>query len=411
MLRMLDYKLFIYSIFFTVLLGACNMAVANNLNDNTLTVASFNMGGIPIPTTYHPDSPTATSYDYIESLTSNELMRERYAAEPKQLELILKIQEVALQRCFGEGDTQRRAERTWEAEDYQSKLEELMDPVNNKPWYEKNGQKLPLFWDVQKAVHSDTPIDITITDDNVRRQLSEFLDIADSQITPGSEFDEIILNKRKEIAKRIFSDELSDADIITLLEYNDFAAESPLSLDEYDVQFKSERFVTTGIAWKKERFEFVREIGRDELVRSYSVLLRDRLTNKTIAVGALHPVGCNPFLSNAGSKTGDETLKTALKVMETAQADLMIVGTDANVTPTHPRLGLFAEAGYKVDPSFFYPTATNPVDFVDTKIDYIAVKGGEIQNLPVLSVGLNSMRTNISDHKPLKAKIRYPDSE
>ena len=47
---------------------------------------------------------------------------------------------------------------------------------------------------------------------------------------------------------------------------------------------------------------------------------------------------------------------------------------------------------------------------VNIRLDWSALKAAQeatITNIPVLSVGLNNMITNISDHKPVAAKIEY----
>jgi hypothetical protein len=80
---------------------------------------------------------------------------------------------------------------------------------------------------------------------------------------------------------------------------------------------------------------------------------------------------------------------------------------DSNITSLHPRLLFFKTAGYPLDgENYLEPTCSNPY-----RIDWVPFKSSEktcsIVNNPVLSVGLNNIRTNISDHKPLAAKICY----
>ena len=58
------------------------------------------------------------------------------------------------------------------------------------------------------------------------------------------------------------------------------------------------------------------------------------------------------------------------------------------------------------------PTCTNPYQVLNTRIDWIALKSPNakavsVTNIPVLSVGLNNIQTNISDHRPIAAKIAY----
>ena len=56
-------------------------------------------------------------------------------------------------------------------------------------------------------------------------------------------------------------------------------------------------------------------------------------------------------------------------------------------------------------------SCSSPYQVINTRIDWIAVKSidksARIQNIPVLGVHLNSPETNISDHRPIAAKIIY----
>jgi len=82
---------------------------------------------------------------------------------------------------------------------------------------------------------------------------------------------------------------------------------------------------------------------------------------------------------------------------------------DSNVTSFHPRLDILKENGCMLDyENFLEPTCASPRLVLNTRIDWIAVQANtetSITNIPLLSIGLNDMHTNMSDHKPIAAKI------
>ena len=84
---------------------------------------------------------------------------------------------------------------------------------------------------------------------------------------------------------------------------------------------------------------------------------------------------------------------------------------DANVTACHPRLSLLKKTDFKVDyKNYFESTNTYPYFVVNVRLDWIAVKSKHeiaISNVPILSVGLNTIQTNMSDHKPISARITF----
>ena len=92
-------------------------------------------------------------------------------------------------------------------------------------------------------------------------------------------------------------------------------------------------------------------------------------------------------------------------------ADFKLIGMDSNVTSLHPRLSILKDNEYTLDyNNFLEPTCTNPFQILNTRIDWITLKTNQkshITNVPILSVGLNSLQTNFSDHKPIGAKISY----
>jgi len=78
----------------------------------------------------------------------------------------------------------------------------------------------------------------------------------------------------------------------------------------------------------------------------------------------------------------------------------------------NPRLSLLRDADYTLDyENALDATCTNPWQVLNTRIDWIAIKSFSddalISNIPVLGVGLNSLQTNISDHKPIAAQITW----
>jgi hypothetical protein len=131
-----------------------------------------------------------------------------------------------------------------------------------------------------------------------------------------------------------------------------------------------------------------------------------------------HLTGCNPYRIDTHPETGlsdavkgDNELRGIIEYLNENEADLMVIGMDSNVTPLHPRLNILKEADYQIDSdNYIEPTCSNPHLGLDTRIDWIAIKSDNtdtisISNIPVLHVGLNSLQTNISDHKPIAAKI------
>lgn len=75
----------------------------------------------------------------------------------------------------------------------------------------------------------------------------------------------------------------------------------------------------------------------------------------------------------------------------------------------HPRLNIINDAQYRLDhENYLEATCTNPYHVLNTRIDWIVINGeASITNIPVLNVSLNSIQTNMSDHKPIAAKVKY----
>jgi endonuclease/exonuclease/phosphatase family metal-dependent hydrolase len=220
---------------------------------------------------------------------------------------------------------------------------------------------------------------------------------------------QIIEEARAIMAKRIFANHLK-FDIICLQEA-DYLNPSMFP-ENYEVLFGKNTHSVNGIAWNKERFELVETIG-ELMDRIYLVKLQDKHNGKTVLVASGHLSGCNPYRVEKGDSTkGDHELKAILDLFDENDADFKVIGMDSNVTSLHPRLNILKEANFKIDyENHLESTCTNPHQVLNTRIDWITVKEGNIPvsitNIPVLGVGLNSMQTNISDHKPVAAKIQY----
>ncbi|MCH9624932.1 MAG: hypothetical protein S4CHLAM123_00940 [Chlamydiales bacterium] len=188
------------------------------------------------------------------------------------------------------------------------------------------------------------------------------------------------------------------------------------STDHYEVAFADTTGSINGVAWNQERFALIEVIG-DVQRQGYVVLLRDLESDKTVLVASGHLSGCNPFCTPANSSDsakGDLALQALIAVLDSKEADLKIIAMDSNVTATHPRLALLKEAGYTLDcENYLEATCTNPWQVLDTRIDWITIRSSNqsasISNIPVLGVGLNSPQTNISDHKPVAARITQSD--
>lgn len=147
--------------------------------------------------------------------------------------------------------------------------------------------------------------------------------------------------------------------------------------------------------------------------------MRDIESGQIIAVASGHLSGCNPFQVEINERTGkpdsakgDRELQQIIEILKKSEADVKVIAIDSNVTAAHPRLSLLKDAGYSLDyQNYLEPTCTNPYQAISTRIDWIAVKSSDmpttVHNIPVLGVSLNSPQTNISDHKPVAAKLSY----
>lgn len=353
---------FIYNIQFMKLIVIILSFTLSILSAGELTIASYNCGGL----TEH--------YDYLRACAMQKVMEERYKEEPENMAYNEKVQRLALKRLFTKGKQL-----------YDPVFENLtsspMAPGSiNAIWYEKANQMI--------SSYKIRPVNIA--DDEVLEMLNEHMGQAN------------LTEVRAKMAKSIFNHHLK-FDIICLQEADYLDA----SLFPTHMQLLISNS-KNGVAWNKERFQLIEAIEMD---KAYGVLLQDNASGKKILVASGHISGCNPFrIENGDSQKGDQEIQNLLALFEKKKADLKIIGMDSNVTALHPRLKILKNAGYKLDyENFLEPTCASPYQVLNTRIDWIFLKGNHasITNIPVLSVGLNNMITNISDHKPIAAKVTF----
>ncbi|MFN0065343.1 MAG: endonuclease/exonuclease/phosphatase family protein [Chlamydiales bacterium] len=319
------------------------------------TLSSYNCGGL------------SEDYDYIRAVAMHKIMQERHNQEPELMAEIEEIERAALQgRAF----------------DQHRFLEIVAPPANegspNTPWYALS----------TKMVTDYRTRPVQIMDKEVREILVDQV----NDLTEGDNLTEA----RRVMARRIFAHELK-YDILTLQE-TDYL-DATLFPDHMEALFSPHH---NGVVWNVNLFDLVEAT---EVDRDFCVKLQNRKTRETILVVSGHITGCNPFVGGDSEK-GDQQLHAILDYLNAAQADIKVIGMDSNVTATHPRLALLIEAGFVLDrEKYLEPTCTNPWQILNTRLDWIAVKGATISNIPVLGVGLNSPQTNMSDHKPIAARI------
>ena len=374
---------------------ACLTFAASIVSAAEFTVSSYNVGGL------------SEYYDYLRAANMQKLMQERYTAEPEEMALNEKIQKVALKILFSQDPQEKSAaQREWEG--YQPSLERLIASPNshnspNAAWNQKAEAMITNY--------KERPV--IVYDTEVIQMLDEHLPGlgADGNAARTEQLDQAW----PRMAQQIFAHQMK-FDIICLQEatYLDRA----LFPEKYELLLTDTSHSPNGIAWNKEKFQLVEEIG-NIMDKGFAVCLLDKESGKTLLVASGHLSGCNPYkveLSGSGvadSAKGDAELEAIVKLFEEKQADLMLIGMDANVTSLHPRLSILKQAGYSLDyKNYVDATCTNPNQVLNTRIDWIVIKTSEgtqaaITNIPVVNVGLNSIQTNMSDHKPVAAKITY----
>jgi hypothetical protein len=337
------------------------------------------------------------------------LMQERHVAEPEYMSLNEKIQTVALKILFSTDPVKRNlAQQEWDQNNYKKYFDLLTkaptDPDSiNKIWNDK----------AESIITSYKVRPVIIHDEKVSQMIDQHL--IDLNKTTNLNRQEQLHEARGIMAKRIFANHFN-FDILCLQEadYLDLS----MFPENYETLFADSSHSKNGIAWNKERFELINPIG-DILGRAFAVQLQDKETGKIVLIASGHITGCNPYRIEKNPKTGvsdsakgDNEIQTIVDLFNDQEADLMIIGMDSNVTSLHPRLKILKKAGYQIDcENYLEPTCTNPYQVLNTRIDWICLKSNldnaSIVNIPVLSVGLNSMITNISDHKPIAAKVSY----
>lgn len=363
-------------------------AFCSTLFAQDFTVCSYNCGGLP------------DYYDYLRAVAMHNLLQERYNQEPEKMALFQEAQNLALRITFSED---RSAQIKWDQGEYEALLTDLLSDAANDQWYRKS--------------------QMTITPYNVRpveifdEETQEMLRAHASALTNGNEMGLDRLDSTiRAMGERIFQHELK-YDIICLQEA-DYLLPSMFP-PNYTLRIcDRSQHSLNGIAWNHEKFEWLGQIKTDTIGRSIVALFKDLKSGKTVAVGSGHICGCNPFSTVidqatgiADSDRGDVELEALIEALASSHAEIQVLGIDSNVTATHPRLKIVRDAGYAIDfQNYLYPTCTYPHGILNTRIDWIAVKSSgcnvEIQNIPVLGVGLNSYQTNMSDHRPIAAKIK-----
>ncbi|HEY4832482.1 MAG TPA: endonuclease/exonuclease/phosphatase family protein [Waddliaceae bacterium] len=359
------------------------------------TISSYNCGGL------------SNHYDYLRAASMQKLMQERYIAEPENMAQNERIQKLALKILFSQDlEEKTSAQREWDQKNYQEIIKHLVvaptepDSLNAR-WNQKADNMITSYKIRPVVIH----------DDEVNQLLKEH--VQDLIRDGKAETFELLQEARAIMAKRIFSHHLK-FDIICLQEadYLDIS----MFPEHYEIFFADTAHSKNGIAWNKERFELIDTIG-DIMGRAFAVKLIEKESGKSILVASGHISGCNPYSIQADLKSGisdaekgDSEIRKIIEIFDVQDSDIMIVGMDSNVTSLHPRLSILKEAGYRLDyDNYLESTCTNPYQVLNTRIDWIFLKSKDsasITNIPVLDVGLNSIQTNISDHKPVAAKVK-----
>lgn len=374
-------KLFIFQLF--LILAVCTVSAAE------FTVSSYNCGAL------------SDHYDYLRAASMQKVMQQRYTAEPEMMALNEKIQQTALKILFSKSpETKSTAQKEWEVNGYQSLSEQLATAPT-----QENSPNAAWFQKVEQTVTSYKVRPVVIQDDEVLTMLNDHL----TDLTQGMHLEEAWAK----MAKRIFTHHLK-FDIFCLQEA-DYLDRSMFP-EQYEVLFSNSDQFITGIAWNKEKLDLIESFG-GSIGKTFVVKLMDKESGKTILVATDHLTGCNPYKIEinpstglADSAKGDQELKALLDLFEQTEADIKIIGMDSNVTSLHPRLTFLKDAGFELDSeNYIESTCSNPNQVLNTRIDWIAIKGKEasIINIPVFGVGLNQIQTNISDHKPIAAKIVF----
>lgn len=363
------------------------------------TVGSYNLGGL------------SDHYDYYRTAAMQKLMQERYDVEPQEMAKIEKIQQTALKALFSNDPTEKES-----AQRYMDSQQEFFTSIASSPqssdspnhsWFQKS--------DSMVTSYKERPI--ILRDEEVKKSLFDHIQdlVAGQNYTPTEDINDSLNIARRTMTTRALRNHLK-YDILCIQEATYFD-DSMLS-EQYAVLFSEAEHSVNAIAWNKNRFELVESLG-NILNRAFVIHLKDKESGKTVAIASGHITGCNPFMIITNPETGerdsakgDSEIQKILDVLNSTGADLQIIGMDSNVTGTHPRLQILKNADFQLDSeNYLDMTCTNPYQVLNTRLDWIAVKAHltnvSITNIPVLGIGLNSIQTNVSDHKPIAAKINY----
>lgn len=388
---------------YLTIISAIVVLIHSSLNAGEFTISSFNCGGMP------------GHYDYIRAVCTQKLIQERYNTEPEQLTQADRAQELALKLLFTKDPIEyQKACEEWEFGNYDEVISKLTSPPYeagsiNKIWREKFEEMLTPY-NVRPVVVYDEQVNEVIQDharDLLRKQnisfetensINEQLDIA-----------------RRVMTKRIFK-HLLKYDIIALQEAD--CIDASMLPQDYEIRMSNKNYSLDAVAWNKNKFELVDQ-SETTTGGGFVVELRDIETDQKIAVASGHIAGCNPFnveldehTGKLDSTKGDNELHELIEILDDSDATIKAIAMDSNVTPFHPRLSMLKESGYNLDYlNYLEPTCTSPWQIINTRIDWIAVKSLDapftIHNIPVMGVNLNSPQTNMSDHKPIAAKVKY----
>jgi hypothetical protein len=372
------------------------LCITSPSSASEFTVCSYNCGGL------------SDHYDYLRGAALQKLMQERHDAEPELMALNEKVQVLALKILYAKGPQKVRLQREWDDNGYQTLYEQLTIPPENSTspnsiWNERCNQMITDY-KIRPVVIHDQEV--------VQMLLAHMADLGQPCDCISSDLLEQV---RAVMATRIFEHQLK-YDIICLQEADYL---KPEMLPKHYQVLISEDSSKNGVAWNRDRFELIEVIG-DIARRAFAVQLRDKQTEKSILVASGHITGCNPYrvvinpeTSIADSAKGDAELRAVIDLFDRKESDVKIIGMDSNVTALHPRLAILKEAQYRLDTeNYLGATCTNPNQILNTQIDWIAVKREgttrvTVVNIPVLNVDLNSIQTNISDHKPIAVKVSY----
>lgn len=375
----------------------CCLFLITNIFATDFTVSSYNCGAL------------SDHYDYIRSAVMQKVMQVRYAAEPGEMAKFEKVQQVALKILFEKNaKEQSQAQKEWDQNGYQK----FVDRITSFP---SDKESVNFVWmNTANAMVSTYHVrPINLVDPDVTQILWEHMQ--DVTRNPKADnFQDLVHEGWRVMAERIFRNYLM-YDIICVQEA-DFL-DSTIIPEGYQAVLSDNSHSVNGVIFNERRFKLLDNVG-DIANRGYVVKLLDKQSKKTVLVASGHISGCNPFQTVEDKKSkeldsakGDNELKTILQLVEAIPADIKMIGMDSNVTPLHPRLGILKDFGYQLDAeNFIEPTCTNPYQILNTRLDWIAVKSDlstTVTNIPVMGVGLNSLQTNMSDHKPIAAKVQY----